>query len=97
MSHNEQEAAGSIRTFSRDDLGQVVLFMWREVLDAPKLEPGDNFFEHGGHSLLLLRLARQTRQSVGVTVPLRTFFTHPTAEQFSGHLFELLRSMRALD
>ncbi|MEW2585181.1 amino acid adenylation domain-containing protein [Streptomyces virginiae] len=69
------EAAGT----EREPLG-TVLGLFREVLDAPALGPDDNFFDHGGQSLLALRLLARLRESRPDAAGLRAsaLFTAPT-------------------
>ncbi|MFE0601481.1 amino acid adenylation domain-containing protein [Streptomyces sp. NPDC058892] len=57
-----------------------VLALFREVLDAPGLGPDDNFFDHGGQSLLALRLLARLRESQPAAAGLRAsaLFTAPT-------------------
>ncbi|MFJ9931668.1 amino acid adenylation domain-containing protein [Streptomyces virginiae] len=69
------EAAGT----EQEPLG-TVLALFREVLDAPALGPDDNFFDHGGQSLLALRLLARLRESRPGAAGLRAsaLFTAPT-------------------
>ncbi|WP_225885023.1 amino acid adenylation domain-containing protein [Streptomyces sp. fd1-xmd] len=69
------EAAGT----GQEPLG-TVLALFREVLDAPALGPDDNFFDHGGQSLLALRLLARLRESQPAAAGLRAsaLFTAPT-------------------
>lgn len=62
----------------RDDLEQDIAEIWEDLLSAPVLDRGADFFRLGGDSLLavraLARLTRQTGQAVGV----RDFLDDPT-------------------
>ncbi|WP_235438694.1 amino acid adenylation domain-containing protein [Streptomyces yangpuensis] len=74
------EAAGT----GQEPLG-TVLALFREVLDAPALGPDDNFFDHGGQSLLALRLLARLRESRPDAAGLRAsaLFTAPTPRLFA--------------
>lgn len=48
--------------------------IWRDVLKVDAVGAEDNFFELGGHSLLTLRVARQVRERIGVTLDPRVLF-----------------------
>jgi hypothetical protein len=56
---------------------RVISAAWEEVLGT-RVGVHDHFFEVGGHSLLLVRLQRVLRQSLGQEVPLLALFRHPT-------------------
>jgi len=47
---------------------------WRELLGVEPSSPGDDFFDLGGHSLLLVALAARARHEYGVALPLRHLY-----------------------
>ncbi|MBW5480596.1 AMP-binding protein, partial [Streptomyces bambusae] len=57
-----------------------VLALFREVLGDPGLGPDDNFFDHGGQSLLAMRLLARLRESHPAAAGLRAsaLFASPT-------------------
>ncbi|MFI5620922.1 amino acid adenylation domain-containing protein [Streptomyces sp. NPDC051567] len=59
---------------------RTVLGLFREVLGAPGLGPDDNFFDHGGQSLLAMRLLARLRESFPAATGLRAsaLFAAPT-------------------
>jgi thioesterase domain-containing protein len=57
----------------------VVAGLFAEVLGLPEVGPGDGFFDLGGHSLLVLPLLARLREAFDVEVPVRTFFSGPSA------------------
>ncbi|QJB38147.1 amino acid adenylation domain-containing protein [Chitinophaga oryzae] len=54
--------------------------LWHKLLNKDKVSVLDNFFEQGGHSLKLSRLAAQLHQEFDVRIPLRDLFNHPVLE-----------------
>jgi amino acid adenylation domain-containing protein len=52
--------------------------IWEEVLGRQRIGVHHNFFDLGGHSLLLVQLIARVRQRFGVELPLRTVFGSPT-------------------
>ncbi|MFJ1764720.1 amino acid adenylation domain-containing protein [Amycolatopsis sp. NPDC088138] len=52
--------------------------LFGEVLDTPPVGPEEDFFQLGGHSLLVTRLIGRMRSVLGVQVDVRTFFARPT-------------------
>ncbi len=75
----------------RDDFGltswtadtQVILDIWREVLDLDSVNPEDSFFAIGGHSLTATQVVARVRDVFEVDLPLRYFFDHPTVTQLA--------------
>jgi amino acid adenylation domain-containing protein len=61
-------------------LEQRVARLWVEVLGVDRVGLRDNFFDAGGHSLLLARLRQRLRAVLGLDVPMIALFEHPTVE-----------------
>jgi amino acid adenylation domain-containing protein len=66
----------------RDPVEEIVAGVWREVLRLPALRRSDNFFNLGGHSLLVTQVLARVRDCLGVELPVRGLFESPTLEQF---------------
>ncbi len=56
---------------------QLLLAM-EQVLKLPGLGITDDFFAHGGHSLLAAKLTARLNKELGLSLPLRTVFAAPT-------------------
>ena len=65
---------------------QQVAAAWRDVLGLAQVGRHDNFFDLGGHSLLLLRLQERLRASLDREIPLVDLFRHPTVEALARSL-----------
>jgi len=58
---------------------QVMLAqIWEELLGTPSIGILDDFFEIGGHSLLVIRMLARIEQVFGQTLPLATVLAGPT-------------------
>ena len=57
--------------------------IWLELLDDPSIDRQSNFFEHGGHSLLIPGLIERVRQDFGVELPLGAIFESPTVAELA--------------
>jgi amino acid adenylation domain-containing protein len=71
-----QAAAG--RAAPARDIEKAVCAIWTEVLGIDGVGIHDNFFDIGGHSLLLVRVQSQIKSRLGLAVPLVDLFRHPT-------------------
>jgi amino acid adenylation domain-containing protein len=60
--------------------------VWREVLGTGAIGPDDNFFDLGGNSLLLIRLAGLLRERLGSTVTAVELFRFPTVRTLAARL-----------
>ncbi|MES0174007.1 alpha/beta fold hydrolase [Mesorhizobium sp. M0006] len=59
---------------------------WRDLLQVDAADPGDNFFDCGGHSLLAVRLCTQLRKSLKVDLRVVEVFLNPTFEELAALL-----------
>lgn len=69
----------------RTELEQTIAGIWRDVLELKEIDVTDNFFDLGGHSLLMLRAHTRLRGLLG-ELPLLDLFRHPTVESLARHL-----------
>ncbi|MGZ5581459.1 MAG: amino acid adenylation domain-containing protein, partial [Methylobacter sp.] len=60
--------------------------LWKKVLRVDKVGIHDNFFEVGGHSLLLLQLQQELQAVLGKRPPMVDLFHYPTIHAFAAHL-----------
>lgn len=61
---------------------------WRKVLGVERVGVDQNFFDLGGHSLLVVELSRALREELGRDIPIVTLFQYPTVELLAGHISE---------
>ncbi|MBF6331068.1 non-ribosomal peptide synthase/polyketide synthase [Nocardia transvalensis] len=60
--------------------------LYAEVLGAERVGLDDSFFALGGHSLLATKLIARLRAALGVDIPVRALFDHPTVAELADHL-----------
>ena len=68
------------------ELERVVAGIWSEVLKVDNVGIHDNFFEIGGHSLLLVEVQSKLRQVLHEKCSLTDLFAYPTVSALAGHL-----------
>lgn len=58
-----------------DPVATTVAGIWSELLDFAPASADDDFYDLGGHSLLLVRFAARVRDEFGVELPIDVLFT----------------------
>ena len=57
---------------------RLVAAIWSELLGIERLSLDDDFFDLGGHSLLITRVRSRLEAALGVELPLAELFASPT-------------------
>ena len=73
-------------TGSDDPLAARLTRVWCDVLQRPELPPEANFFDSGGHSMLVLRLFARIQEEFNVRPDLAGFFEDPCLAGQIAHL-----------
>jgi acyl-coenzyme A synthetase/AMP-(fatty) acid ligase len=81
----------------RNPTEELVAGIWCEVLKVDKVGVNDNFFDLGGHSLLLLQLQQKLKAALDRDFSLISFFRHPTIRGFEAFLDEDSGSRQSAD
>uniref|UniRef100_UPI00387EB368 non-ribosomal peptide synthetase n=1 Tax=Xenorhabdus szentirmaii TaxID=290112 RepID=UPI00387EB368 len=55
--------------------------IWQELLDLSRISRHDNFFDIGGHSLMVVRLITRIQHKLSVSIPLTALFAAPTLKE----------------
>ena len=72
----------------RTELEQTVAGIWRELLRVGQAGLHDNFFDLGGHSLLVVEMQARLRAALGRNVPVVKLFQYPTISALAAFLSE---------
>jgi amino acid adenylation domain-containing protein len=70
----------------RSGLEQRIADIWRDVLRVAEVGVHDNFFDLGGHSLLLMEVHSRLTRELGRRLPITDLFQYPTVEALARFL-----------
>jgi amino acid adenylation domain-containing protein len=70
----------------RTETERLVADVWCAVLGVPSVGPDDNFFDAGGHSLLMTAVGQRLGERLGRPVPPYRLFQYPTVAGLAAHL-----------
>jgi amino acid adenylation domain-containing protein len=62
---------------------EIVAGIWCEILRLPVVGRNGNFFNLGGHSLLVTQVLARVREYLGVELAIRSLFEAPTLDEFA--------------
>ena len=65
---------------------RLVAEVWADVLGVERVSADDNFFDLGGHSLLLVRVHARLSERLGAEVPIAELFQHATLASLAAYL-----------
>ncbi|HWM91030.1 MAG TPA: amino acid adenylation domain-containing protein [Thermoanaerobaculia bacterium] len=71
---------------------ELLAAIWSEVLGADHIDPADDFFGLGGHSLRVTQVLARVREAFGVELPVRSLFESPTLGGLAARIEEALRA-----
>ena len=81
-----QRAGDVVVAGAENDLERTVLDVWRETLGMQAIGVDDNFFDIGGHSLLVVRMHRRLKEVLERQIPLTELYRFPTIRTFANSL-----------
>ncbi|HYO16003.1 MAG TPA: amino acid adenylation domain-containing protein, partial [Thermoanaerobaculia bacterium] len=68
------------------ELERTIAEIWKEVLGVGEIGTRDNFFDAGGHSLLMARVHARLEEALGRKVSMVDLFQYPTIGALAAHL-----------
>jgi amino acid adenylation domain-containing protein len=76
---------GEARIAPRTAAEDAIAVVWRTALGVPEVGVDDNFFDVGGHSLLMVVVQDELARRFDVDIPLTLLFQHPTIRSLATH------------
>lgn len=74
-----------------NEIERKISAVWQEVLKLERIGIKDNFFDLGGHSLLMAQVQSKLRKALGCEISMMDLFKYPTINTFSRFLDEKLQ------
>src|SRR5262245_56934892 len=71
---------------ARTGLEETLVEIWQQVLRVTRVGVHDNFFEIGGHSLLVVQLNARINQALDIELPLIELYKHPTVAALAAQI-----------
>jgi acyl carrier protein len=69
-----------------NEMEKTVAKVWEELFQVDQVGMDDNFFDLGGHSLLLLQAHARLRERVREDLPVVALLQYPTVRALAGYL-----------
>ncbi|PTL83575.1 hypothetical protein DAT35_08755 [Vitiosangium sp. GDMCC 1.1324] len=87
LPHPEPARTGSAALVPpSNELERLIAEVWRDVLGLEAVDRQDNFFDVGGHSLLLVQVCSRLEARLGRRIELVTLFRFPSIAALAEHL-----------
>jgi amino acid adenylation domain-containing protein len=100
------QAVARVLVPPRNPLQEMLIDLWRNILNAGPIGVTDDFFDLGGHSLLAMRLTALVRRIFTVELSIKQFFERATIdmlsewitanEPFPGHAAKVAAAVRTV-
>jgi amino acid adenylation domain-containing protein len=81
----------------RSEVERAIATVWQSVLHLEKVGVHDNFFDLGGHSLLMVQVNNKLRDVFNCDLPIVTMFQNPTISSLAQHLSQKSEETSAFD
>jgi hypothetical protein len=84
----DADRSGSLAPFlaPTSAIERAIAQVWRDLLRLDEVGVDDNFFDLGGHSLLVVQVQARLREMLGREVAIVEMFQYPTIRTIAAHL-----------
>jgi amino acid adenylation domain-containing protein/FkbM family methyltransferase len=70
----------------RTEMERIIAGVWRKALRIERVGVAENFFDLGGHSILLVQVRGKLQEAFGRVIPVVEMFRNPTINSLAGYL-----------
>ncbi len=95
MSAQLRSEAQAAYVAPRTELERGIAQVWQEALQIERCGVDDNFFDLGGHSLLLVQVHSRLRETLGAELALIELFEHPSISTLAKHIRQQHQGQRS--
>ncbi|UZO79165.1 amino acid adenylation domain-containing protein [Aquimarina sp. ERC-38] len=82
----DQDRSLDIKQGAYTSIERQLIPIWKEVLKVDGIEPQDNFFDLGGHSILATRLITTIRGTLKIDLGLETVFQYSVLSEMAAYI-----------
>jgi acyl carrier protein len=84
----DQAQAAQLQNFmpAQTEMEQSIASVWQKMFGLEQVNVEANFFDLGGHSLLLVQMHSLLREKLSSEFPIVALFEHPTVRALARHL-----------
>ncbi|MED4711156.1 thioesterase domain-containing protein, partial [Bacillus pseudomycoides] len=79
----QKESTFSTPIIPRDEIEYQLIRIWQDVLQIEDVHVNDDFFDRGGHSLLVIKLISKVREKFGKEIKVSALIENPTVEEIA--------------
>ncbi|MGM0887833.1 MAG: non-ribosomal peptide synthase/polyketide synthase [Bacillota bacterium] len=76
----QRESTFSTPIIPRDEIEYQLITIWQDLLQIEDVHINDDFFNRGGHSLLVIKLISKVREKFGKEIKVSALIKNPTVE-----------------
>ena len=73
-------------TVSGSEMEKLIAGVWQEAFEQENISLYDNFFDLGGHSVMIVAVHAQLQEALGRTFPITKAFQYPTISTLANYL-----------
>jgi len=85
---NGTTSEGRADIVPQTEMERLVAKIWRELFQSEQVSMEENFFDLGGHSLLLVQVHKRLQEAIERSLPIVTLFQYPTIRSLARNLSE---------
>ena len=81
----------------QSEVEKLIAKVWKQVLQLERVGVHDNFFDLGGHSLLVVQVSNQLREILNRDLSVVEIFQNPTIKSLAEHLRQKSSAQKKLE